>query len=84
MMSEEVITSKGGLTDMAEDTAQKMVSSAFLKVMDRHFAKLYSKIDILIKEMSMLKASVASLVEENKKLTKLKGIEPDTGKNNPK
>jgi len=59
--------------DMSQDMAEKIVGTAAIKLMEGHFAKLYSKIDNLKTEVSMLKTTVASLVEENKKLGEVRG-----------
>jgi hypothetical protein len=65
------------IEEMAQDVAEKIVGTAVIKVMEGHFAKLYSKIDNLKTEVSMLKTTVASLVEENKKLGEVRGNAPD-------
>ena len=44
--------------------------------MDGHFGQLYSKIDSLRTEMSMLKTTLASLVQENNKLGEVRGNAP--------
>jgi len=62
---------------MPQDMAEKIVGTAVIKVMEGHFAKLYSKIDNLKTEVSTLKTTVASLVEENKKLGEVRGNAPD-------
>jgi len=63
--------------------AEKIVGTAVIKVMEAHFAKLYSKIDNLKTEVSTLKTTVASLVEENKKLGEVRGNAPDPEKQPP-
>jgi hypothetical protein len=63
--------------DMPQDIAEKIVGMAVIKVMEGHFVKLYSKIDNLKTDASMVKATVASLVEENKKLCEVRGNAPD-------
>jgi len=63
--------------DMPQDMAEKIVGMAVIKVMEGHFAKLYSKIDNLKSEVSTLKTTVTSVVEENKKLGKVRGNAPD-------
>jgi len=45
--------------------------------MEGHFAKLYTKIDNLNTEVSPLKTTVASLVEENKMMGEVRGNAPD-------
>jgi hypothetical protein len=69
--------------DMPQDVAEKIVGMAVIKVMEGHFAKLYSKIDNLKMEVSTLKTTVASLVEENKKLGEVRGNAPDPEKQPP-
>ena len=54
-----------------------MVGKAFISVMEGHFEKLYSKMDNLKTEVSTLKTTVASLVEENKKMGEVRGNAPD-------
>jgi len=63
--------------DMPQDMAEKIVGTAVIKVMEGHLAKLYSKIDNLKTEVSTLKTTVASLVEENKKLGEVRRHAPD-------
>jgi len=65
------------IEEMPQDVAEKIVGTAVIKVMEGHFAKLYSKIDNLKMEVSTLKTTVASLVEENKKLGEVRGNAPD-------
>jgi hypothetical protein len=65
------------IEQMPVDVAEKIVGTAVIKVMEGHFAKLYSKIDNLKTEVSTLKTTVASLVEENKKLGEVRGNAPD-------
>jgi len=50
---------------------------AVIKVMERHFPKLCSKIDNVKTEVSMVKTMVASLIEENKKLREVRGNAAD-------
>jgi len=69
--------------EMPHDVAEKIVGTAVIKVMEGHFAKLYSKIDNLKTEVSTLKTTVASLVEENKKLGEVRGNAPDPEKQPP-
>jgi len=69
--------------DMPQGMAEKIVGTAVIKVMEGHFAKLYSKIDNLKTEVSTLKTTVASLVEENKKLGEVRGNMPDPEKQPP-
>jgi hypothetical protein len=71
------------IEDMPVDVAEKIVGMAVIKVMEGHFAKLYSKIDNLKMEVSTLKTTVASLVEENKKLGEVRGNAPDPEKQPP-
>jgi len=66
--------------EMPQDVAEKIVGTAVIKVMEGHFAKLYSKIDNLKTEVSTLKTIVASLVEENKKLGEVGRYVPDPEK----
>jgi hypothetical protein len=63
--------------EIPQDMAEKIVGTAVIKVMEGHFAKLYSKINNLKTEVSTLKTTVASLVEENKMLGKVRGNAPD-------
>jgi hypothetical protein len=65
------------IEEMPQDVAEKIVRTAVIKVMEGHFAKLYSKIDNLKAEVSTLKTTVASLVEEHKKLSEVRGYAPD-------
>jgi hypothetical protein len=64
------------IEEMPIDVAEKIVRTAVIKVMEGHFAKLYSKIDNLKTEVSMLKTTVACLLEENKKLGEVRGNVP--------
>jgi hypothetical protein len=64
------------IEDMPQDMAEKIVGTAIIKVMEGHFAKLYSKIDNLKTEASTIITTVVSLVEENKKLGEVRGNEP--------
>jgi len=66
--------------DMPQDMAEKIVGTAVIKVMEGHFAKLYWKMDNLKTEVSTLKTTVASLVEENKKLGEVRRHAPDPEK----
>jgi len=74
---EEACADESDDLDMPQDMAEKIVGMAVIKVMEGHFAKLYSKIDNLKTEVSTLKTTVASLVEENKKLGEVRGNAPD-------
>jgi hypothetical protein len=65
------------IEEMPQDVAEKIVGTAVIKVMEGHFAKLYSKIDNLKTEVLTLKTTVASLVEENQKLGEVRGNAPD-------
>jgi len=47
---------------MSIDIVEELVGKAIISVMDGHFGQLYSKIDNLRTEMSMLKTTLASLV----------------------
>jgi hypothetical protein len=69
--------------EMPQGVAEKIVGTAVIKVMKGHFKKLYSKIDNVKTELSTLKTTVASLVEENKKLRKVRGNAPDSEKQPP-
>jgi hypothetical protein len=71
------------IEEMPQDVAEKILGTAVIKVMEGHFAKLYSKIDNLKMEVSMLKTTVVSLVEENKKLGEVRGNAPDPEKQPP-
>jgi len=77
MESKEILIDKDGNIDLSHDAAMNMASKAFIKVIGGHFAKLYSKIDNLKTEETLLKTTVASLAEENKKLDKVRGNVPD-------
>jgi len=74
---EEVFTDEGQKEEMPIEIVEELVGKAFISVMDGHFAKLYSKIDNLKTEVSTLKTTVASLVEENKKLGEVRRHAPD-------
>jgi len=63
--------------EMDNDMAMEIVGTAFTKVMEGHFAKLYSKIDNLKTEVSTLNTTFARLVEENEKLGEVRGNVPD-------
>jgi len=56
---------------MPHDIVVEMVRMGFIKVMDRHFAKLYTKIENIKMELLMLNRMVASIVDENKSRGKL-------------
>jgi len=71
------------IEQMPVDVAEKIVGTAVIKVMEGHFAKLYSKIDNLKTEVSTFKTIVASLVEENTKLGEGRGNAPDPEKQPP-
>jgi hypothetical protein len=73
---EEAYADESDDLDMPQDMAEKIVGTAVIKVMEGHFAKLYSKIDILMTEVSTLKTTVASLVQENKKFSEVRGNAP--------
>jgi hypothetical protein len=63
---EEAYADKGDDNlDMPRNIAEKIVGTAVIKVMEGHFPKLYLKIDNLKTEVSTLKTTVASHVEEN-------------------
>jgi hypothetical protein len=64
------------IEEMPVDVAEEIVGTAVIKVMEGHFQKLYSKIDNLKTEVSTLKTTVASLVEEKKKLGEVRGNAP--------
>ena len=74
---EEAYANKSDDLDMPQDMVEKIVGTAVTKVMEGHFATLYSKIDNLKTEVSTLKTTVASLVEEYKKLGEVRGNAPD-------
>jgi len=59
------------------EIVEELVGRAFISVMEGHFAKLYTKIDNLKTEVSTLTTTVASLVEENKKMSEVRGNAPD-------
>jgi hypothetical protein len=71
------------IEDMPQDVAEKIVGTAVVKVMEAYFSKLYSKINNLKTEVSTLETTVASLVEENKKLGEVRGNAPDPEKQPP-
>jgi len=75
--SEKVFTDEDQQEELPIEIVEELVGKAFISVMEGHFAKLYSKIDNLKTEVSTLKTTVASLVEENKKLGKVRGNAPD-------
>jgi hypothetical protein len=64
------------IEEKSHNVAEKIVGMAVIKVMEGHFAKLYSKINNLKTEVSMLKPTIASVVEENKKLGEVGGHVP--------
>jgi len=74
---EKVFTDEGQQEDMPIEIVEELVGKAFISVMEGHFAKLYSKIDNLKTEVSTLKTTVVSLVEENKKMGEVRGNAPD-------
>jgi len=76
-MSEKVFTDEDEALDMPQDMIEMIVRMAVIKVMEGHFAKLYSKINNLKTEVSTLKTTIGSLVEENKKLGEVRGNVPD-------
>jgi len=59
------------------EIVDELVGKAIISVVEGHFAKLHSKIDNLRTEGSTLKATVESLVEENKKMGEVRGNVPD-------
>ena len=59
------------------EVAEEIVRTAFTTVTEKHFAMLYSNIDNQMREVPMLKTTVASLVENNKMLEKVRGNAPD-------
>jgi len=78
ILSEEVHTTKDEATgEMPIEIVEELVSKAFISVMEGHFTKLYMKIDNLKTEVSTLKTTVASLVEENEKMGEVRGNAPD-------
>jgi len=62
---------------MPIEIVEELVGKAFISVMEGHVAKLYLKINNLSAEVSTLKTTVASLVEENKMMRKVRGNAPD-------
>jgi len=70
-------TDKNQQEDLPVEIVEELVGRAFISVMEGHFAKLYMKIDNLKTEVSTLKTTVASLVEENKKMGEVRGNAPD-------
>jgi len=74
---EEVFTDEGQQEYLPSEIVEELVGKAFISVMEGHFAKLYTKIDNLKTEVSTLKTTVASLVEENKKMGEVRGNAPD-------
>jgi len=79
-VSEEVSTYEDQQEDMPIEIVEELVGKAFISVMEGHFTKLYSKIDNLKMEVSTLKTTVASLVEENKKFGEVGRHAPDPEK----
>jgi len=77
MESKKVSTDKDEFLEMPPEVAMELVRTAFTKVLDGHFAKLYLKINNLKMEVLTLNTTVASLVEENKKLGRIGGFAPD-------
>ena len=73
----KVFTDEGQQEDLPVEIVEELVGKAFISVMEGHFAKLYTKIDNLKTEVSTLKTTVASLVEENKKMGEVRGNAPD-------
>jgi len=78
--SEEIFIDKVGNFDLPHEFVMGMVAVAYTKPMEGHFAKLYSNIDNLKTEVSMLKTTVASHVEENKQLVEVRRNAPDPEK----
>jgi len=76
-VSKEVFTNEDQQEDLPIEIVEELVGKAFISVMEGHFAKLYTKMDNLKTEVSMLKTTVASLVEENKKIGEVRGNAPD-------
>jgi hypothetical protein len=60
------------IEEMPQDVAEKIVGTVVIKGMEGHFAQLNPKINNLKKDVSTIKTTVASLVEENKKLGKVR------------
>jgi len=56
---------------------EELVGKACISVMEGHFAKLYTKINNLKTEVSTLKTTAASLVEENKQMGEVRRNAPD-------
>jgi hypothetical protein len=83
MESKEIFINKDGNIDLSHDAAMNMVSKVFIKFIEGHFAKLYSKIDNLKTEETLLKTTVASLAVENKKLGEVRGNVPDPETQSP-
>jgi len=75
--SEKVSTNEDQQEDLPIEIVEELVGKAFISGMEGHFAKLYTKIDNLKTEVSTLKTTVASLVEENKKMGEVRGNAPD-------
>jgi len=76
-VSKEVFTDEDQQEDLPIEIVEELVGKAFISVMEWHFAKLYTKIDNLQTEVSTLKITVASLVEENTKMGQVRGNAPD-------
>ena len=76
-VSEKVFTDEDQQEDLPIEIVEELVGKACITVMEGHFAKLYTKIDNLKTEVSTLKTTVASLVEENKKMGEVRGNAPD-------
>jgi len=74
---DKVFTDEGQQEDLPVEIVEELVGKAFISVMEGHFAKLYTKIDNLKTEVSTLKTTVASLVEENKQIGEVWGNAPD-------
>jgi len=81
ILSESGCTDKGKATEeIPIEIGEELVSKAFISVVEGHFATLYSKIDNLKTEVSTLKTTVVSLVEENKMLGEVGRHAPDPEK----
>jgi len=78
--SETISIDKDEILEMPHEVAMEVVGTAFSKVMEGHFAKLYLKIDNQKTEVSRLKITVVSLVEEDKMLGEVRGNAPDPEK----
>jgi len=77
LVSKEVFTNEDQQEEMSIEIVEELVGRAFISVMEGHFAKLYMKIDNLKMEVSTLKTTVVSVLEENKKIGEIRGNAPD-------